>query len=125
MKKNKKESTDKGNDLLDRTVAFRMSSNTFAEFEKKLMLAGVSRSEFFREVFINNNVSLIVKSAPSREYKEMLFLFNKASNNLNQVARQANVAKKSGLLSDAIATRLLQELVQIRQLMLSGLRHAD
>lgn len=109
----------------DKVVAFRLSSEDFADFENKLSASRMSRSEFFREVFINANVQLTVKAAPSKDHESLLYLYNKASNNLNQLAHQVNSAHVSGHVSPSLYLKYLNALVEVRDLLLSGVRYVD
>ncbi|EEH4118117.1 TPA: molybdopterin-guanine dinucleotide biosynthesis protein MobC [Salmonella enterica] len=109
----------------DRVVSFRLSENEFAPFEEKLAASEMKKSEFFREIFLNSNVNLTVKGAPSKEYKNLVFIFNKASNNLNQVAYKANVAHMTGHISENLYRRILNQLVNIRELLQSGVNNVD
>ncbi|EAW9501218.1 molybdopterin-guanine dinucleotide biosynthesis protein MobC [Salmonella enterica] len=109
----------------DRVVAFRLSQSEFTKFEEKLVVSEMSKSEFFREVFLNSNVNITVKGAPSKELKNLVFIYNKASNNINQIAYKLNLAHQMGRISDSLYIRILNRLVDIRELLLSGVNNAD
>lgn len=115
----------KTKDKKDKVVAFRVSSSDFEIFDKKLASSKMSKSEFFREVFLNSNVSLTVKAAPSKDHSALLFLYNKSSNNLNQLARQVNIAHLSGAINRDRYLRYMNALLEIRDLMLAGISHVD
>ncbi|CRL46891.1 Bacterial mobilisation protein (MobC) (plasmid) [Sodalis glossinidius str. 'morsitans'] len=106
----------------DRVVTFRLSQSDFAQFEEKLASSNMKKSAFFREVFLNANVSLTVKAKPSKDLESLTFLFNKYSNNLNQIAHQVNSAYVSGKVSSSLYTSVNNTLVDIRQLLLSGIQ---
>ncbi|WP_332459570.1 plasmid mobilization protein [Aeromonas salmonicida] len=109
----------------DKVVAFRLSSSDFHVFETKLASSNMKKSEFFREVFINSNVNLTVKAAPSKDHSALLFLYNKSSNNLNQLAHQVNIAHLSGAVNRAQYLKYINTLIEIRELMLAGISHVN
>ncbi|OSK14531.1 bacterial mobilization protein (MobC) [Escherichia coli M056] len=109
----------------DKVVAFRLSSEDFIQFEEKLAASNMKKSEFFREVFLNSNVNITVKAGPSKDLERLTFLFNKASNNLNQLAHQVNSAHLSGQVSERLYKTVNNVLVDIRTLLLSGVKDVD
>lgn len=109
----------------DKVVAFRLSSEDFIQFENKLAASNMKKSEFFRELFLNSNVNITVKGGPSKDLERLTFIFNKASNNLNQLAHQVNSAHLSGKVSDRLYKAVNNVLADIRTLLLSEVRDAD
>jgi len=109
----------------NKVVAFRLSQEDFSQFEVKLASSNMNKSEFFRQVFLSANVNITLKSAPSKDLLKLTFLFNKASNNLNQIAHQVNAAHLSGKVSERLYKRVNNALVDIRQLFMVGLQDGD
>lgn len=109
----------------DKVYSFRLSSEDAAIFEEKLAASKMKKSAFFREVFINSNVNITVESAPPKDYKRLLFLVNKSSNNLNQIAHKINLYHSQGIISDLLYRKLLNNLITIRDLLFSGVKNAD
>ncbi|EPR9400223.1 plasmid mobilization protein [Escherichia coli] len=105
--------------------SFRLTDEEAAIFEEKIAASNMSKSEFFREVFINSNVNLTVKAAPSKDYQRLLFFTNKASNNLNQLAHKVNVHHLNGKVSERLYRKYLNTLISIRDILLSGVDNAD
>lgn len=105
--------------------SFRLTDEEAAIFEEKIAASQMSKSEFFREVFINSNVNLTVKSAPSKDYQRLLFLVNKSSNNLNQLAHKVNSHHMQGRVTDKLYRKYLNCLINIRDLLLAGVDDAD
>lgn len=107
-------------------VSFRLSSEDFAPFAEKLAKSNMTRSEFFREIFINANVNLTINELPDKDYTRLLFYYNKSGNNLNQLAYFANSAVLNGQVSEALCQKLLYQLNTIREILLSGVNyHVD
>ncbi|WP_411268981.1 plasmid mobilization protein [Pseudomonas chlororaphis] len=106
-----------------RVLAFRVPEGEFAEYEEKLLSAGLDTSKFLREAFRNFNVTF---EAPSKDYERLLFLYNKSSNNLNQLAYRVNSAhRRSEIISESLYIKWLNELVLIRELLMAGVNHVD
>lgn len=93
--------------------------------KKKLAASEMKKSEFFREIFLNANVNLTVKGAPSKELKDLVYIFSKSSNNLNQIAYKLNLAHQMGRVSESLYINILNRLVNIEELMLAGVNNAD
>ncbi|PUA41474.1 molybdopterin-guanine dinucleotide biosynthesis protein MobC [Pseudomonas protegens] len=109
----------------NRVLSFRLSDEEFAAFDEKLKASRMSKSEFFREVFINAKVSFNVKAAPPKEYGRLLFLYNKSSNNINQLTHSVHRAYRRGIVSERLYVKLLNSLVNIEALLLAGVNDAD
>ncbi|WP_208952239.1 plasmid mobilization relaxosome protein MobC [Rahnella sp. ChDrAdgB13] len=106
----------------DRVLSFRVSEEEAREFEQKLAVSGMSKSSYFREVFINQKAEIKVTI---KDLQTVIFYFNKASNNLNQLAHQVNSAHFSQKVSERIYLRFLNVLSDIRSLLLKGVNDAD
>lgn len=109
----------------DKVVAFRLSNEDFAQFEEKLASSNMKKSEFFREVFLKANVNITVKAAPSKDLERLTFIFNKSSNNLNQIAHQINAAHLEGRVSERLYKSVNNALVDIRSLLITGVKDVD
>ncbi|MGI4468742.1 plasmid mobilization protein [Klebsiella pneumoniae] len=109
----------------DKVVAFRLSQEDFVQFEEKLASSNMKKSEFFREVFLNAKVNITLKAAPSKDLERLTFLFNKASNNLNQLAHQVNAAHLEGKVSERLYKSINNSLVDIRHLLMTGVSDVD
>lgn len=106
----------------DKVLSFRVSEDEARDFEKRLAESGLSKSNYFREVFINRKAEIHIKN---KDISILVFYFNKASNNLNQLAHQVNSAHFSDKVSESIYKRFLNTLIDIRTLLLKGVSDAD
>lgn len=107
--------------LKSEIISFRLAPDEFLPFSEKLKLSGMSRSAFFRQIFIDGNVSFTVNAIPDMNYRKLLFYYNKSSNNLNQIAHIANSANVTGQISEITMRKVLVELITIRNILLSGI----
>ncbi|CAH0299074.1 hypothetical protein WB91_08680 [bacteria symbiont BFo1 of Frankliniella occidentalis] len=106
----------------DRVLTCRVSHEDFEKLEQMIADAGMSKSEYFRDVVINKKaeINIVVKDMQS-----LIFYYNKASNNLNQVAHKANSAYQENRISESLYGRLLNVLIDVRTLLLRGVEDAD
>lgn len=108
--------------IKNRVLHFRVSDEEFEKLEQRIADSGMTKSTFFREVVINGKaeINVVVK-----DLKPLIFYFNKASNNLNQLAHQVNTAHYSQKVSERIYSRFINTLIDIRTLLLKGVTDAD
>lgn len=106
------------------TIAFRVNQDDYDKFEAKCAAAGLTKSKFFRDHVIHNTTQVIASLPPSADARRAVFLLQKASNNLNQLAHRANVANRAGQLGDATFEALLDQLQQLNQFMLNQAKEA-
>ena len=101
----------------DMVVSFRLSSDEFAPYAAVLARSTVSKSAFFRSIFISNKKEFHLKESKHPDYKRLLFFVSKASNNINQIAKRINIAEKAGIVTSKTYFDAMNELVSISQLL--------
>lgn len=103
-------------------ISFRLTPDELAQFETLIRQAGCSLSNFFREMILNN-------SPVFREFtglrKRLVFIVNKAGNNITQLAYVANTAFQRGLIDDSVYLKWLDILIAVEELLLLGIDYAD
>lgn len=108
-----------------RVVSFRIAEEDIAAYEEKLKSSGVTKSKFFRGILFDSNATFELPPK-TKDYERLLFLYNKSSNNLNQLAHKINSAyRKSEIISDSLYIKAINELVLIRELLKAGVSHVD
>lgn len=107
------------------TVSFRLSIPDHTAYLAKAKAAGVKPSDFFRDAVLNNKTQIIARTAPSADKRKLIYLFNKASNNLNQLAHAANTANLAGRATPAMYAGILAELQTLADLMKEAINNAD
>lgn len=105
-----------------KVLSFRVTDEEALAFEEELAASGMTKSRYFREVFINKKAEIKVEI---KDLQKVIFYFNKASNNLNQLAHQVNSAHYSEKVSERIYLRFLNSLADIRNLLLKGVNDAN
>lgn len=105
-----------------RVIAFRVSEDEFAEHANSFAASGLTLSAYARRIWLEGQVTI---TQPSKNNERLVFLYNKSSNNLNQLAHRINEARRGGVLSEKLYLKLANHLVAIRELLLSGVQDAD
>ena len=101
------------------TFAFRLPISVANWWNEKIEKSGLgNKSAFFRAAVQENKTEIIAKPSASTDQKRAIFLLQKASNNLNQLAHLANSQCLSGKLSDATFALISSQLQQLNQFML-------
>jgi hypothetical protein len=96
-----------------RPVSFRLTLDDYAAYKSKFAASGMTQSEFFREHVLNNTTKVVAKSNTNPDLQRLVFLFKKASNNINQLAHRANAENLSGVLSDTTFAAIASQLKQL------------
>lgn len=106
----------------DKVLTCRVPYEDFEKLEQRIKDAGMSKSEYFRDVVINRKaeINVVVKDMQS-----LIFYYNKTSNNLNQIAHKLNSAHLENRISESLYGRMLNALIDIRTLLLKGVEDAD
>ncbi|MDP2770550.1 MAG: plasmid mobilization relaxosome protein MobC [Giesbergeria sp.] len=103
---------------LSHTVAFRLTDGDFLAYKRKFSASGLTQSEFFREHVLTNTTQVVAKPKASADTKRAVFLLQKASNNINQLAHRANADHLAGILSESSFLAILSQLDQLNSFML-------
>lgn len=110
---------------LSHTVAFRLTDGDFLSYERKFTASGFNQSEFFREHVLCNTTQVVARPVVSVDTKRALFLLQKASNNLNQLAHRANSEYLAGLVSEHTYVAILDQLQQLNNFVLAQARGVE
>ena len=103
---------------LNHTVAFRLTDGDFLRYKRKFSASGFKQSEFFREHVLCNTTQVVARAVASSDSRRAVFLLQKASNNLNQLAHRANSEYLKGQVSERTYVAILDQLQQLNNFML-------
>lgn len=103
---------------LSKTVAFRLTDGDFEIYQRKFSASGLTQSEFFREHVLTNSTQVLARPTTSADAKRAVFLLQKASNNINQLAHRANSEHIAGVLSEGSFLGIISQLEQLNRFML-------
>lgn len=105
-----------------RVVAFRVTEEDFAVHAQCLADSGLKLSVYARRIWLEGTVTIV---PPSENKKRLVFLYNKSSNNLNQLAHRINEIQQRGIITEKLYLNLANQLIAIRELLLNGIKDAD
>lgn len=111
----KKQPSTKGKENKEIVVTFRLSQSEFAPYKKLIKESGLKKSRVMREVFIAKSDKAVLPKQKSVDSKRLVFLANKTSNNINQLARKLNVDYLQGIVNEKTYTTLLNNLINIER----------
>lgn len=95
---------------LEKVASFRLTQADYDAYQKKFRASGLTQSEFFRDCVLGNRTQVVARPSASLEKKRMLFLVNKISNNINQMAHRANSEAQAGVIKESTYLDILDEL---------------
>lgn len=106
-------------------VSFRLTESERLAYLAKCEAAGLSPSDFFRDCVLTNRTQIVARRKPSADRQRVLYLVNKAGNNLNQMAHRANSLHLAGKLTEEVFDSMIYELELIARYMKATLGHVD
>ena len=97
-----------------KTIGCKVTQAEYDEFCNKAKLANITVSDFFRRAVIGNATFVVQQKVMTEDQKQLVYLFNKTANNLNQLARAMNLNRKEGKVTPMECLRFLRDLQLIR-----------
>lgn len=112
--------------MKNKRIIFRVTESEYEVFKQKVAEANMTASELLRTRILQDEWYVLAKPPKtSVDKRALLYLFNKTSNNLNQVAHLGNSANKGGVLNQKTFERILAALIVIRDQLKGGLARVD
>ncbi|KPW75621.1 Relaxosome component, partial [Pseudomonas syringae pv. coriandricola] len=103
-------------------IRFRLTQDEMAQFDDMIKRAGCSVSDFFRKLILNQ---LPVFREFTGFKRRIVFIVNKAGNNISQLAYIAKAASDRGIITDSVRDKWYETLMVIESILLAGIDHAD
>jgi hypothetical protein len=103
---------------LAKVLAFRLTEDDYMAYRNKFRASNMTQSEFFREHVLNNTTQVVARPAASADARRAVFLLQKASNNINQLAHRANSENLAGKLSEPTFMQLLAQLERLNDFLI-------
>ena len=97
-----------------KTLGCKVTTEEYSKFKDLADLAHISMSDYFRAAIMNNETFVVQREIISKDKRQLIYLFGKTSNNLNQLAKSVNIATKKNKIDNALCLRLLRELQLIQ-----------
>lgn len=102
-------------------ISFRLTEKEFKPYKLIIDKTDLSKTDLFRQVFINKKLVFNVKENKPVDYNNLIFYFNKTSNNINQIAHKLNEAYRAGIVTERLYIDALNKLITIERLFKKGL----
>jgi len=125
MEKIKERTEKKEIPKLTKLVSFRLTESDHSAYLKKVETSGLKPSAFFRDCVLTNKTQIIARPKSSLEKNKLLYLFNKTSNNLNQLAYRANSDHQAGTLTESTYLDILNALETLSRDMKTIIKNVD
>jgi hypothetical protein len=121
MARSRKEAAE----ALARRIAFRVTEDDYRSYLEKVAASGMHASEFFRQCLLTNRTQIVARKPASADRKRALYVMNKASNNLNQLAHAVNTERMLERVSEETFLCALDSLQSIELLLKAYLSCVD
>ena len=89
-------------------LTIRLNKETYQKLKEKTAELGLTQSQYLRQIIVKGKATKKCKNLNS-----LILHISKIGNNLNQIAKNLNIAEKKGSLSGVDYDLLLDELMQI------------
>lgn len=130
-------------------IGLRLGAEDYALYLGRVQASGLSQTDYLKARLIQDRATFTVqpnqvlsldelrergrltaylkknKNAASQEKQRLLFLVNKASNNLNQIAHRANADHVAGIIGQKTYERVLADLEQLSRYLKATSRYVD
>lgn len=105
-------------------ITFRLSDSEYQPLKEIMEGLGLTRSDFFRLLVTSQLDETILERKNKSDYNRLLFLYNKTSNNINQIAKNLNILFLSGDITEDNLKRWLNVLNKVSNNMQAGIDYA-
>ncbi|MCG9625389.1 plasmid mobilization relaxosome protein MobC [Vibrio mediterranei] len=98
-------------------IQAKLTPSEYEPFKQLIKITGSKKATLFKQVILSNknNVVFLGQSAEDEARKQrMIFLANKASNNINQLAKRLNQAYRGEVVSERNYRQIMNDLVGVR-----------
>lgn len=95
-------------------VSFRIPEDAHQRLSLKAKEANMTLTSFFKQAIIDDRSVVLAQEKKSKDKTQLIFLYSKTSNNLNQLAHRAHIDNLNGKLSDSIYREIAMSLNVIR-----------
>ncbi|MGR6830960.1 plasmid mobilization protein [Aliivibrio wodanis] len=102
-------------------IGFRLLNEEYDKFKKKAEKANMTLIEFLREGVLKNKSFVVRKEKRSIDKQQLIFLYKKSSNNLNQIAKQIHISNKAGIITKSEMKSAIKHIESIMELLEKGI----
>lgn len=105
-------------------VQAKLTPKEFEPFKRIIAMTGMKKATLFKKVILSNENNIVLASGEAKQDEEkrrLVFLANKASNNLNQIAKNLNQAYRGDIVSERHYLRIMNDLIGVRSAFEKGI----
>ena len=112
-------------------LSFRVPKPEAEQYNQLCSDANMSKSDFLRAIIkIKTNGGSVIINAPQKKIKnpdfsQLVFYYNKASNNINQIAKKLNSAFAAEIISEGTLLAGITALQNIERLLEAGVKNGN
>lgn len=112
-------------------LSFRVPKSEADQYNQLCADANLSKSDFLRAIIkTKTNGGGVIINAPQKKIKnpdfsQLVFYYNKASNNINQIAKKINSAFAAKIISEETMIAGIRALQNIERLLEAGVKNGN
>lgn len=98
-------------------VQAKLTPKEYEPFKRIIDVTGMKKATLFKKVILSNQNNAVVSVGNSEEkeaQRRLVFLANKASNNINQIAKRLHQAYRGEVVSERSYIKIMNDLVGVR-----------
>ena len=103
-------------------VQAKLTPSEFEPFQKAMNETGIKQATLIRQVLLANKDFIVEPKEVPKDRARLLFLANKSSNNINQLAKRVHQAYRGGVVSKRLYMQTLNGLKSIQSLMTKAVK---
>lgn len=106
-------------------VTIRLTDAEYEPFRLAMAAMGKRKSDYFRMHLTGKLTAVMPSETNKKEIKELIRIFHKTSNNINQLAKRFNTLAKEGTITERQALLCLNTLNRISENLLNGIEYVS
>ncbi|MGR2997595.1 relaxosome NikA [Vibrio vulnificus] len=103
-------------------VQAKLTPSEFEPFQKVMEETGIKQATLIRQVLLANKEFIVEPKETPKDKARLLFLANKSSNNINQLAKRVHQAYRADVVSQRLYMETLNGLKSIQHLMTEAVK---
>ena len=92
-------------------IACRLTAAENTAYKAQVEASGFSSGEYLRKLIVERPVQILARPKSSVDKGRLVYLYNKTSNNMNQIAHQLHIAHLANQTSASVYEKVLSELI--------------
>ena len=102
-------------------IQIKLTPSEFEQFKPLLEASGLKRATLFKKIVLGREIQVSQSKLTSPEKNRIVFLTNKTSNNINQIAKNINQAYRGGVVNEHLYIATLNNLISLEKLFAGAL----